>query len=75
MPGFRRVFSRRELKERYGSMAAPMSPPILLWAKYCLLIISAEISREKQTGSSLVFNNKIITTALLASLTAFHWFS
>ena len=38
-------------KERYGS--APMSRPILLQAKQCLLIIPAEISREKQTASSL----------------------
>ena len=41
--------------------AAPMSCPIFFWAKQCLLIICAEISREKQTASSLRYTLHTIT--------------
>ena len=41
--------------------SAPMSRPIFFWAKQCLLIICAEISREKQTASSLRYTLRTIT--------------
>ena len=44
---------KKARREKTCVRAAPMSRPILLQAKQSLLIIPAEISREKQTASSL----------------------